>query len=169
MKSVLFSSLFVLCFTFISFSAHAGQPRLIGTYGDWLAYMFVENGDKVCYMASKPTKEEGNYSRRGDVFALVTHRPSEDTRDVFSYVAGYTYKPGSDVTVQANGETFELFTQDDRAWTSDAESDEKLVDAIRKGSRMVVKGVSSRGTNTTDTISLKGSSSAYKRITEECF
>lgn len=146
----------------------AAEPRLMGTYGDWLAYSFVESGNKVCYMASKPKKDEGKYSRRGEIFALVTHRPAEGTKDVFSYIAGYDYKSGGDVTVEVNGKRFVLFTQDDTAWTPDAETDARLSKAIRAGSKMIVKGTSSRGTATKDTFSLKGSTAAYKKITSEC-
>ncbi len=148
--------------------AKAGEPRLLGTYGDWDAYIFMENGNKVCYMASKPKKAEGNYTRRGDIYALITHRPSEKTKNVFSYIAGYDYKPSSDATVTANGKKFVLFTQDDTAWGPDGATDEKLVKAIKDGSKMVVRGTSARGTNTKDTFGLKGSSKAHQRITKEC-
>ena len=45
---------------------------------------------------------------------------------------------------------------------------QKRTDAIRKGSKVVVKGTSSRGTLTTDTFSLKGSGNAHDAITKEC-
>lgn len=146
----------------------AGEPRLMGTYGDWLAYVFVEDGSKVCYMASKPQKAEGNYTRRGEIFALVTHRPAEGTKNVFSYITGYDYKTGSDATLEVDGKRFVLFTQDNTAWAPDAETDNQIAQAIRKGSKMVVKGKSTRGTDTKDTFSLKGSSAAHDKITAEC-
>lgn len=149
-------------------AAHANQARLIGTYGDWSAYTFMEDGNKVCYMASQPVKDEGNYSKRGEIFALITHRPAEGTKDVFSYITGYDYRPGSDAAVSVNGQTFTLFTQDDTAWAPDAVTDGRIAEAVRKGSRLVVKGTSSRGTATTDTFSLKGSGDAHDAISKEC-
>lgn len=149
-------------------AAQASEPRLIGTFGDWSAYSFMENGNKVCYMASRPKTAVGNYTSRGDIFALVTHRPAEKTNDVFSYITGYPYKPGSEVTIEANGRTFKLFTQDDTAWNADAAADHQLAQAIRAGSNMVVKGTSKRGTLTTDTFGLSGSSKAYETISKEC-
>ncbi len=148
--------------------ANASEPRLIGTFGDWAAYSFMENGNKVCYMASQPKTAVGNYTSRGDIFALVTHRPAEKTTDVFSYITGYPYKAGSEVTIEANGRTFKLFTQDDTAWNADAAADRSLSQAIRSGSNMVVKGTSSRGTLTTDTFGLSGSAKAYDTISKEC-
>lgn len=148
--------------------SYASEPRLLGTYGDWRAFSFTENGNKVCYMASQPKTAVGNYTRRGEIFALITHRPGENTRDVFSYITGYPYKPNSQVTVQVHGRTFKLFTQDETAWAVDEAADKALANAVRAGSKMVVKGTSKRGTLTTDTFSLKGSSKAYTKITQEC-
>ncbi len=153
---------------FTSTSIAAPQPKQVGKFGKWSAYVLMERGNKVCYMVSKPEKAQGKYTNRGEIFALITHRPSEKTKDVFSYITGYTYKQGSDATVIIDGKKFVLFTQDDTAWAPDADADSKLATAIRKGSKMVVKGTSSRGTLTTDTYSLKGSGAAYKAITKEC-
>lgn len=152
----------------LSQQAMASEPRLLGTYSDWSAYVFKEGESKVCYMASQPKKAEGNYTRRGEVFALVTHRPAEGTKNVFSYITGYPYKPGSDATVKIGSTNFTLFTQDETAWAPDSASDNKIAATIRKGSKMVVKGTSTRGTLTTDTFSLKGSSAAHEAISKEC-
>ena len=149
-------------------SVQASEPELLGQHGDWTAYKFMENNGKVCYMVSQPKQEEGNYKRRGDIYALVTHRPSENTMDVFSYVAGYSYQNGSSVTVSFGGRSFKLFTQGETAWAEDAATDKKIAAAIRSGSNMIVKGTSSRGTPTKDTFSLKGSGAAYKAISKEC-
>ena len=167
-KSFSLIGLTLLVCGFFSGSALASDPKEIGQFGDWSAYVFEENGNKVCYMASRPKKAEGNYTRRGDIFALVTHRPAEGSKNVFSYMTGYTYKAGSDATVKIGSQSFTLFTQDETAWAPDAETDEKLSNAIRKGSDMVVKGMSSRGTATTDTFSLKGSGGAHDAINKAC-
>lgn len=149
--------------------ARADDPKLISTHGDWAAYTFKENGGTVCYMASQPKKSEGNYKKRDQVFALITHRPSENTKNVFSFIAGYTYKSGAEVTVTFDDkQTYTLFTNKDMAWAKDADTDNKITEAIRKGSKMVVKGQSMRGTDTTDTFSLKGTGGAHDAIGKAC-
>jgi hypothetical protein len=162
---------FLMAFTLalgVSLTASAGQPRLVSSYESWAAYVFTEEGKKVCYMASKPEGAHGDYSKRGEIFALLTHRPAEGTKNVFSYIAGYTYKPGSDASVDIDGEKFVLFTQEDTAWAPDAETDEKIARAIQGGTKMTVRGTSSRGTSTTDSFTLRGSGKAYERISAEC-
>jgi hypothetical protein len=162
-----FTLSFLALLTF-SIPAYASEQKEIGKFGNWSAYVFEENGGKVCYMAAKPTKAVGKYSKRGDVVAMITHRPAEGTKNVFSYMSGYGYKKGSDVTLSIDSKKFTLFTQNDMAWAADAGADGNIAEAIKKGSKMVVKGVSGKGTATTDTYSLKGSTKAYEAITTAC-
>lgn len=168
-QTLLALSLSVFTYGALNAPAYAAEdPKVLSVQGDWTAYVFTENGSKVCYMATQPTKSQGNYTKRGDVFALITHRPAEDSRDVFSYITGYTYKPNSNVSITIGSKKITLFTQNDMAWTVDDKTDRDLSAAIRGGSTMTVKGMSSRGTETTDIFSLKGSSAAYDAISREC-
>ena len=99
---------------------------------------------------------------------MITHRPAEKSKDVFSYITGYTYKSGGEVKISVNGETFILAGQGENAWTPSDALDAKLATAIQKGSTMVVEGISSRGTKTKDTFSLNGSGDAYAAISKAC-
>lgn len=161
-------ALALFALSFAPSGALASEPELVSTHGDWSVYKFTENGNKVCYMAATPQKDEGDYSRRGKIYALVTSRPAEGTKNVFSYIAGYPYKDGSEVTVKIGAKSFSLFTQDETAWTADAETDSRLAQALRGGSKMVIKGVSRRGTQTMDTYSLRGSGAAHDAISQKC-
>src|SRR3546814_11545879 len=71
---------------FVIGPAQAQEVQYLGSHRDWHTFTFMENGNKVCYMASKPTKEEGQYTSRGDVFLLVTHRPGDNSSDVVSII-----------------------------------------------------------------------------------
>ncbi len=149
-------------------AAQAQGIKRVGSFGDWSAFQFSEDGNPACYMSSEPTKASGDYKKRGDVFAIVTHRPAEKRIGEVSIIAGYAYQKDSAVEIAIGKQTFELFTQDDGAWALDAVSDKKLVQAMRKGNKMVVKGTSSRGTPTTDTYSLKGFTKSYRAIGKAC-
>jgi hypothetical protein len=146
----------------------AREAKDLGTFGDWRAYEDMEAGKKICYLAAKPDKTEGGYKARGNVFLTVTHRPSAKAFDVVSIVAGYQYKPDSDVAVNVDKNSWSLFTASDRAWARDSATDKAIVKALVKGNSLVAKGTSNRGTPTTDTFALAGFSKAYKAINDAC-
>lgn len=148
--------------------AAAQDIKSLGNFGQWRAYSFTEDGRTTCYMASEPTKEEGDYTQRGDVYATVTHRPWKGTRNVVSFVIGYPFKKDSTVNVDIDGNSFTLFTHDNMAWAPDEETDQSLVQRMVEGVKMVVKGTSARGTLTTDTYSLIGFTKAHSAINTAC-
>ncbi len=164
----------VVCLVTVLVFALAAQPlraqgiERIGDYGDWSSFQFSEDGNLACYMSSEPKKAKGEYKKRGDVFAIVTHRPAEKRFGEVSIIAGYSYRKDSWAEVKIGRQTFQLFTQDDGAWAPDTETDEKLVRAMRKGRTMVVTGTSTRGTLTTDTYSLSGFTKASRAIAKAC-
>jgi invasion protein IalB len=150
-------------------AAHAApEAQDLGTFGNWKAYADVEAGKKLCYLAMKPDKTEGGYKARGNVFLTITHRPATKAFDVVSIVAGYQYKPDSDVAVNIGPSSWSLFSAADRAWARDAATDAAIVKAMAKGTALVAKGTSNRGTPTTDTFTLTGFGKAYKAINDAC-
>jgi hypothetical protein len=170
MIRVLVSLLLILitAATWTSTSASAQDLKELGGHGKWTAYSFEDLGNTVCYMASAPTKQSGDYTKRGEPYALVTNRPATKSKGEVNFVAGYTFKDDAPVTVIINKQSFELFTTDDRAWSPDSQTDVNLVKAMVRGSSMTVEGVSSRGTKTTDTYSLSGFTATQKLIDRAC-
>ncbi len=148
--------------------AGAAEAAVIDNFKEWTAFTETEGGKKTCYVASAPQKAEGKYKKRDDLYVLVTHRPAEKSVGVFSVRAGYTYKKGSEVEVNIDGQRFILFTDAGNAWAYDSKVDQVLVRAMKGGLTMIVAGISSRGTLTTDTYSLNGFTAAYDAITRAC-
>ncbi len=145
------------------------NAKLLVESGDWVAYKEKDSSGTVCFISSEPSKHQGNYKKRGDIFAIVTHRPQENTINEVSFQAGYEYKKGVDAMAKIDGnKTFKMFTQGESAWTYDKKSDEAMVKAMKGGTTMVVKGTSSRGTKTTDTYSLKGFTKALGAAAKAC-
>ena len=149
-------------------TAQAQSIERLGDFSDWSAFRYEDNGNRVCFMASEPTKAEGAYTQRGKIHAMVTHRPGEERNDEVSIQAGYPYEEESLVDVQVGAMKLNLFTQGDSAWAVDKDTDKQLVQAMIKGSTMVVQGTSARGTNTKDTYSLSGFTRAYQAISQAC-
>lgn len=165
---------FLLCALLLAAGAVRAQAQDVKRVGDfqaWSAYVAEEGQGKVCFVASKPLKSEGNYTRRGTVVAMVTRRPGRVAHDEVSIQAGYTYKAGEKVKVDVDDETkFEMVTKDEYAWLprSNGELDKKLINAMVSGLNMTVRGFSSRDTLTTDTFSLRGFTAAYEAMQKAC-
>jgi hypothetical protein len=73
-----------------------------------------------------------------------------------SIVIGYPFKPNTEATAVVGSASFALYTQQDGAWIKNVSEEARLIDALRSGQSAVVKGVSVKGTQSTDTFSLKG-------------
>jgi len=145
------------------------RAELLVESGDWTAFKESDSSGGLCFISSQPSKDVGDYKKRGDIFAIVTFRPQENTVNEVSFQIGYEFKNGEDAIATIDGnKTFKMFTQNESAWTYDKKSDEAMVAAMRAGTSMVVKGISSRGTKTTDTYSLKGFTKALNAAAKAC-
>ena len=162
----LFLNKFIISFIFLFFFNL--ESKELAKFNDWSAFAEGEGKNLACMAVSKPKKAEGNYSRRGDVFAIVTHLPGQNKWNEFSIVAGYNYQPNSNPDVTIGDMKFQLFTSGSRAWSFSPSEDEKIVKFLKNSMNMKVVGTSSRGTITSDTYSLVGFSKAYQKINEAC-
>lgn len=148
-------------------AAAQSEVKSLGRFGDWSAYTYQENGNPVCYVASSPTRRQGNVKSRGDVFFLVTHRPEYNDVGVVTVVAGYAYAPDSTVEVKIGRSDFRFFTRDETAWANGSD-DRATVNAMKRGNTMTVSGRSKSGAATSDTFSLMGLTKAYQAISAAC-
>jgi hypothetical protein len=151
-------------------AAGGAEPVLIGQFGTWGAYAATPNGKKVCFALAKPTSSKTNPPNRprDPAYAFVSTRPSEKVFNEVSIMIGYALKPGSESTLEVGGATYAMYTQGDGLWIKNAAEEERMVEAMRRSADAVVKGVSAKGTETTDTFSLKGLSQALDRVAQDC-
>lgn len=152
-------------------------PTLLGEFGAWRAISFQAQGGKQCYalgtpQTSEPRDIQPGTARRGATNVFITHRPGQNVRNEISVVIGYPFRQDSNATIevvsQGNTRRFTLFTRDQGAWLQNAAEEAQLVQAMRSGRELVVRGTSQRGTNTVDRYPLNGISAALDRVTQEC-
>jgi hypothetical protein len=150
--------------------AGGAEPTLIGQFGTWGAYSAAPNGKKVCFALAKPSSSKTNPPNRprDPAYAFVSTRPSEKVTNEVSVMIGYTLKPGSESTLEVGGASYAMYTQGDGLWIKNAAEEERMVEAMRRSADLVVKGVSAKGTETTDTFTLKGLSQALEKIAQDC-
>jgi invasion protein IalB len=149
------------------------QATLLGQYGDWGAYTASPGGQKVCFALAKPTSSvdvpPNRRTAANAVYMFISTRPAEKvSNEVSMLVTGYVFKPNTEASVAVGGAAFAMYTQNDGAWVKNAAEEAKLLDAMRKSGDIVIKAATSRGTQTTDTFSLKGISQAVDRAAQEC-
>lgn len=150
--------------------AGGAEPTLIGQFGTWGAYTAAPNGKKVCFALAKPSSSKTNPPNRprDPAYAFVSTRPAEKVTNEVSVMIGYALKPGSESTLEVGGAAYAMYTQGDGLWIKNAAEEERMVDAMRKAADVTVKGVSAKGTETTDTFSLKGLAQALDKLAQDC-
>ncbi len=146
------------------------QAVLLGQFGDWGAYAATPGGKKVCFALAKPASAvtEPAGRKRDPSYAFVSTRPAEKVRNEVSMIVGYPQKPGVDATATIGSVNYVMYTENDGAWVKNAAEEAQMVEAMRKGADLVIKSVSTHGTKTTDTYSLKGIAEALDKVAQEC-
>jgi hypothetical protein len=146
------------------------KPTLLGQYGEWGAYTASPGGKKVCFAIAKPTSSQTIPPNRprNPVYIFISSRPAEKVSNEVSIIIGYPFKPGTEASAAVGATSYALYTQQDGAWIKNAAEEALMVDAMRAGQSAVVKGVSAKGTQSSDTFSLKGLAQALDRVGQEC-
>ncbi len=98
---------FVIVTSFVAPTAFA-EPVEMLVSKKWGAYRYDSDGNRICFVSSVPTNSKGKYDpkNRGDIRVFVSHGPGKAERDVVQVIAGYRYKPQSDVSMTIDGKRF---------------------------------------------------------------
>jgi hypothetical protein len=146
------------------------QPLLLGQYADWGAYAASPKGGKVCFALSKPisSKTEPAGRKREQTYIFVATRPAENVKNELSVIIGYPFKSTSDATAEIGTAKFGMYTKNDGAWIKNVADEARMIDAMRKGADLTIKGTSGRAMQSTDRYSLKGLAQALDRAEQEC-
>lgn len=178
MNSKYFSGLAVAA-TFLagtSLWAQDESTNRVAAETDWS--VFVESDPKSCWSVSSP-KETVNTKdgrvvavRRGDILLFVSFIPGKGAKGQVSFTGGYPFAPGSQVSLEINGQTFQLFTDADTnkemAWAPSDADDAKITTAMKRGSEAILQARSARGTTTKDVFSLLGFTAALDEAAGRC-
>jgi hypothetical protein len=138
---------------------------MLGRFGKWGAYTKVFSSGKVnCWALTRPGSISNESSDRRMV--QITQSPSDNLWNEVAVFISYSFKKNSEAVLQIGSKTFPLWTQDFAAGAKGPGSE--IVEAMRLGSELKVRGISDRGGAITDGYSLDGFAEAIESATKHC-
>lgn len=143
----------------------------VATKTDWS--VFAEDNPKECWGVSSPMETVNSRDgqpvsvRRGDILLFVTFRPGQQGGEV-SFTGGYPFASGSSVDIDIDGSKYQLFTDGEWAWGASPADDATLLAALKNGGKAILTAHSGKGTQTSDTFSLKGFTAAMEEAASRC-
>ncbi len=149
--------------------AGGGKPVLAGSYGDWGAYTTMNGKSKVCYVLGQPKERLPNGLKRDPAFLFISRRTAEGVKNEISFGMGFDLKEGLTVgTAEVSIVKVDLVAKGSNAWVKNPAEETTLLDAMKKGARLVVKAASKKNNVTSDSYSLNGLAQAWDRVLKDC-
>ena len=147
----------------------AGKPAQLASYGDWGVFLAQGEKSKTCYALATPKER---ISRRVETRPrLCLHlqpATAKKVREEISVIMGFPVKEGSAARAEIGESGFDLVAKGTNAWIKNQAEEPKFIDALKKGSKLIVKAPSLKGHVTIDSYSLGGLSQALERVEKEC-
>ena len=146
----------------------ATGAKLEGVFTDWSVSSREEAGDKICYVLAKPKSKTPSSVKHGDIYFMVANWRSGAASEQPSLMTGYTLKTEVPPSASVDRNKIPMFSADNEAFIENATDEKKLVRAMRKGARMRVDAMSTRGTQTSYEFSLNGVTAALSKAKSTC-
>lgn len=153
----------------------ADDDAPLAVFSQWRVFVEGSGAAKNCFIMGEPVSSKPAKAKRGKVFMTISHRPGQGVRQEVAMSAGYPFSSTSNPFAKTGADSFDFFTgvraqngADDWAWLLNLKDQKRLVLAMKRGSELVFKGTSARGTLTTDTYSLRGVTAAMKALDAAC-
>ena len=145
-----------------------GQAMLLESAGKWQAFSSQQGRSKVCYALSKAETRIPANLKDVEGLLFVSSRPGEGVRNEISFVMNFDLKEGVEHQAIIGNERFALVAKGQNMWLKNPAEEPRMLDALRRGSGLEIKGTSKRGNATSDKYSLAGISQIVKRAEDAC-
>jgi hypothetical protein len=145
-----------------------GAASNIGTFKTWTAWKSTDANGPICYISSEPQATLPAGVKRDPIHFLVINRKGLGTKNEVQTLIGYSYNAKPNASAAIDGKTYPMVTEGSAAWLASAGDEGGFVAAMKKGTSLLVKGTSARGTATTDTYALAGVTAAMTAIDDAC-
>lgn len=145
-----------------------GQALLLETAGKWQAFSSQQGRSKICYALSKAESRSPANLKDVEGLLFISSRPGEGVRNEISLVMNFDLKEDVEHQAIIGSERFALVAKGQNVWLKNPAEEGRMLDALRKGAGLEIKGTSKRGNPTSDKYSLAGISQIVKRAEEAC-
>jgi hypothetical protein len=148
--------------------AGQGQALLLETAGKWQAFSSQQGRSKICYALSKAESRSPANLKDVDGLLFVSSRPAEGVRNEISFVMNFDLKEDVEHQAIIGNDRFALVAKGQNMWLKNPAEEGRMLDALRKGAGLEIKGTSKRGNPTSDKYSLAGLNQTVKRAEDAC-
>ena len=159
----------IVCISFISGISNisAEEIKKIGKYKDWEAKVLYEKSGKVCFAQSSPILQKPKSNKR-DANLFVAFRPEENIKNEISVTSGYEFNNNTVTAVSGKNKFKFDIKEQGFAWIEDSKIELKMINRMKKGSRLMVTGYDQNNSQTIDDYSLLGFTKAYNVSKKAC-
>ena len=161
---------FIISIFFIIFhnQAISEEVNKIGKFKDWETIVIKNDIEFVCFAQSKPVLQSPkSYQREARLF--VSFRPNENISNEISITAGYKFNNENSIIAKSGKFKYKFdIAQENFAWMADNKMEKKMINTMKKGSRIMVSGHNQKGSQTIDHYSLLGFTKAYNTAKKSC-
>ena len=170
MSIKIIKKILILALFYFTFTASNAEENLksVGKFKDWESFILSQDGNKTCFAQSIPLLRAPKKFARDPSRLFISFRPKENIKNEISVTSGYEFKAKGIVTAKSGKRTYDLFSRGKFAWLVDDEDEAKLIKTMKKASRLMITGNTSKGNQTTDHYSMMGFTKAYNTTKKNC-
>ena len=100
---------------------------------------------------------------------FISFRPADKIKDEVSITSGYQYNTQNSITAKSGKNKIRFDVKKENfAWIGDTGLERKMVNVMKKGSRIMITGYNQSGSQTIDHYSLMGFTKAYNTAKKSC-
>ena len=160
-------TLLLFCILIVS-EASAQEIRKVGKFKDWETIVVTDGAKKLCFAQSKPVLQSPKKNPR-EARLFISFRPADKIKDEVSITSGYQYNIQNSIIAKSGKNKIKFDVKKENfAWIGDTSLERKMVNVMKKGSRIMITGYNQSGSQTIDHYSLMGFTKAYNTAKKSC-
>ena len=161
---IFFFSIFIFSVTYVS----AEELKKIGKFKDWETLVLNKDNKITCFAQTKPVLQSPKANKR-EARLFVSFRPNDKVADEISTTSGYEFNSQNSILATSGKKKYKFdIAQDSFAWISSNKVEKKMINSMKKGSRIMITAYNKSGSQTIDHYSLLGFTKAYNTAKKSC-